>query len=74
MAFAWIEPAADAEVVTVRHPGFLEVYEVAADLPVRVATTMDLVLEESRGSFDVSEHDGRGTLLRTYAVEARAAG
>jgi hypothetical protein len=74
VAFAWIEPSADARFVAVRQPGYVEVYEVAAHLPVRVTTTTDLAVEESSASFEISEHDARGALLRTYTLSARVAG
>jgi hypothetical protein len=72
-AFAWVDPDADARFVAVRQPGFVEVYEVAADLPVRV-TTRKLDLEESGATFEISEHDERGALLRAYTLRARVAG
>ena len=74
VAFAWIEPGADARFVAVRQSGYVEVYEVAAHLPIRVTTTTDLAVEESSASFEISEHDARGVLLRTYILRARVAG
>jgi hypothetical protein len=74
VAFAWVEPVPDAQFVAVRHRGFVEVYEAAAGLPVRVTTTTDVDLEESSATFEISEHDARGALLRSYRLTARVAG
>lgn len=74
VAFVWIEPAERTRYVAVRQRGFVEVYEVAADLPVRVATRTEVAADESAASLDVSEHDLRGAVLRKYRVEARVAG
>jgi hypothetical protein len=75
VAFAWVEPAADTAFVAVRQPGFVEVYEVAARLPVRVVTTgSSITVEESTASFEISEHDRRGALVRAYTLDARVAG
>jgi hypothetical protein len=74
VAFAWIEPSRDASFVAVRQRGYVEVYPVAGRLPVRVATTSGISLAESRATFEVSEHDATGALLRRSSVEARVAG
>lgn len=74
VAFAWIEPAAETRFVAVRQRGFVEVYESAAGLPVRVTTTKDIDLEESSAAFEISEHDDRGAFVRSYTLMARVAG
>jgi hypothetical protein len=74
VAFAWIEPAARTRFVAVRQHGFVEVYEAAAGLPVRVTTTEGIDLEESSAAFEISEHDARGSRLRSYTLTARVAG
>jgi hypothetical protein len=74
MGFVWVQPASVARYVAVRQPGFVEVYGVAAGLPVRVATTTGVEIEGSRASFDLSEHTADGTLLRRYRLEAAVAG
>lgn len=74
MGFAWVEPTRGARYVVVEQPGYAEVYEIAAELPVRVATTAGVQVEGSRASFDISEHDARGRLLRRYRLEAVPAG
>jgi hypothetical protein len=62
VAFAWIEPAAGTR------------FEAAAGLPVRITTTKDIDLEESSAAFEISEHDARGSQLRSYTLMARVAG
>ena len=74
MGFVWVEPRPDARFVVVAQPGYVEVYEVAGGLPVRIATTSDVDVERSRASFRVSEHDERGRLLRRYVLDAYVAG
>ncbi len=58
--------------LAVRQPGYIEVYEVAGGLPVRVATVSEV--EGSRATFDLSEHDAEGQLLRRDRVEMAVAG
>ncbi len=74
MGFVWIEPGAKTRYVAVAQDTFSEVYEVAGDLPIRVATTSDVEIEGSRAAFDISEHDARGMLLRRYRLESAVAG
>lgn len=74
MGFVWVQPEIATRYVAVRQPGYVEVYEVAAGLPVRVATTSGVESEGSRASFELSEHDGEGRLIREYRLEAVVAG
>jgi hypothetical protein len=74
VAFAWVVPRRAARYVAVGQPGFVEVYRVAAGLPVRVATTSGIDEEGSRAAFSVTEHDRRGRLLRAYTLDAQVAG
>ena len=74
VAFAWVEPGRTAQFVAVGQPGFTEVYRVASGLPVRVTTTSGIDQEGSRASFRITEHDGDGSLLRAYTLDARVAG
>jgi hypothetical protein len=74
LAFAWMEARDDARYVAVRQPEYTEVYPVQGPAPVRIATTAGVDLEGSRTSFEISEHDARGQLLRAYELEASVAG
>ena len=60
--------------MSVEQPGYVEVYEVAGDLPVRVATIDGVVYERFAATFDVLEHAADGRLLREYRLEAAVAG
>jgi hypothetical protein len=74
MGFVWIEPEPSAMYLVVEQPGYAEVYAVAGELPVRVATTSGVEIEGSRASFDLREHAPDGRLLRAYRLEAAVAG
>lgn len=74
IGFAWVEPANGVRYVVVEQQGFVEVYEVAGKLPVRIASTRDVSIERSRATFEVSEHDRRGRLRREYRLDAAVAG
>lgn len=70
----WIEPHPTTRYVAVEQSGYTEVYAVTGGLPVRVATTVGVDLERSRADVAVSEHDARGTLVRSYQLHAEVAG
>lgn len=74
VAFVWVEPTRRARYVVVRQQGFAEVYETTGRLPVRLATTEGVDVEEALATVDLSEHSGRGELIRRYMLEARVAG
>jgi hypothetical protein len=74
VAFAWVEPGPRTRYVTIRRHRFIEVYPLIAGLPVRVAATSGIDLDTSSASFDVSEHDTTGQLLRSYTLRTRVAG
>jgi hypothetical protein len=74
MGFAWIQPAAGVRYVALIEPDYTEVYPVAGSLPIRVATASGAEIEGSRATFEISEHDASGRLLRKYRLEAAVAG
>jgi hypothetical protein len=74
VAFAWIQPRSRTRYVVVHHRGFAEVYEAAAGLPVRVASSDGIDLARSSAAFEISEHDANGRLISRYELDARAAG
>ncbi len=73
-AFAWVEPGRGARYVVVAQPGYAEMYPVVRGLPVRVATASGIESDPIAASFDVSEHDAMGRLLRAYELVARPSG
>jgi hypothetical protein len=74
MGFVWISPAPATRYVAVRQPGYSEIYEVRSRLPVRIATTTGVDVDAARATFDVSEHDARGSLVRRYTLDSVVAG
>ena len=74
VAFVWADPGPRTRYVALDRDGFVEVYPVVAGLPVRVAATSDIDLDSSSASFEVSEHDAKGRMLRSYTLRARVAG
>ena len=74
LGFVWVEPGPRSTYVAVRHPAFVEVYEVVGALPVRIATSAGVDVERSAATLAVAEHDAEGTLLRRYTVRAAVAG
>jgi hypothetical protein len=73
LGFAWVEPSPRTSYVALERNAYVEVYETAGRLPVRV-TTNEVEIEQSRATFRVSEHGADGSLLRRYRLEARVAG
>lgn len=74
VGFAWVQPDPKARYVVVEQPGYAEVYETAGGLPVRIATTSGVIVEDSGARFEISEHNAAGGLIREYELEARVAG
>jgi hypothetical protein len=72
--FVWIEPRSDARWIGVDQGSFTEIYVVAGDLPVRIASTRDVELAGSRASFDVTQYSAEGRELGKTRVEAAVAG
>lgn len=71
-AFAWINTLARARWVVVDQPGYREVYAVAGNLPVRIATVSGI---GQRGvtTFRVAQYDAKGVLLVRKEVVAAVA-
>jgi hypothetical protein len=74
VGFVWVEPGAGTQFVAVEQPNYVEVYEIAAGLPVRIATVSGVDIETSSATFSISEHDAEGKRLREYELEAFVAG
>jgi hypothetical protein len=74
LAFAWYEPSRRTAYVAVRQPGYTEVYRVAGRVPVRISSPTRISTADAIATFDVSEHDATGALVRTSTVSARVAG
>jgi hypothetical protein len=74
VGFVWVDPGEGTHYVAVEQPGYTEVYEVADDLPVRIATVNGVDVETSSAKFEYSEHDADGNRLREETLEAFVAG
>ena len=68
-----MEARDDARYVAVRQPDTPRCTRCGSR-PGAIASTTGVDLESSRATFEISEHDARGQLLRAYELEARVAG
>jgi len=74
LAYAFVEPVAGAHWIGVTRDDYVELYEVLADLPVRIATTAGARVKEARARFEIEEYDAAGRLLTQEVLEAAVAG
>jgi hypothetical protein len=73
IGFGWMEPAPATRWLVARTARSSEVYEVAAGLPVRLATT-DVDIQSSSAGFDMTEYDADGKEVRSGRLDASVAG
>jgi hypothetical protein len=74
LAYAFVEPVAGARWIGVRHDGYVELYEVLGDLPVRFVTTTGIDLANARATFELTQYDSEGRELTHGEMEASVAG
>jgi hypothetical protein len=74
LAYAFVDPVSGARWVGVRQAGYVELYEVLAGLPVRVASTRRVDAEAARASFELTQYDASGRELVAGTLEAAVAG
>jgi hypothetical protein len=74
LAYAFVEPVGAARWVGVRQKGYVEVYEVLAGLPVRIASAHDVSADGARAAFEISQYDVDGRELLRGDLEAGVAG
>lgn len=74
LAYAFVDPVAGARWIGVRQDGYVELYEVLGDLPVRVASTRGIDAPNARATFEISEYDPLGNELVHGEMEAAVAG
>jgi hypothetical protein len=67
-------PVAGARWIGVRQDGYVEVNEVLGALPVRVATTRGIDLDDARATFELTQYDASGRELVHGEMEAAVAG
>jgi hypothetical protein len=74
LAYAFVEPVERAHWIGVRRDGYVELHEVLARLPVRIATSEGISREQARARFEVEQFDAAGRLLARGVLEAAVAG
>ena len=74
LAYAWVVPVAGSRWIGVDQGSYTELYEVAANLPVRIASTRGVDRAPSRGTFDVTQYTAAGKELVRGKLEAAVAG
>jgi hypothetical protein len=74
LAYVFVEPVAAARWIGVHEDGYIELYEVLGDLPVRVATTRGIDTGDARATFDISQYAAGGRELVSGEMEAAVAG
>jgi hypothetical protein len=74
VAFIWVTPRPAAHWIGVLQARRVELYRVAAGLPVRVASDRHVRISGSSATFFVREYDARGRLLARRTIVARVAG
>jgi hypothetical protein len=74
LAYVFVEPVQRARWVGVAHGGYVELYEVVAGLPVRVAGDRGIDLENARAIFELRQYDAAGRELVQEELEAAVAG
>jgi len=74
LAYAWVVPAAGSHWIGVDQGSYTEVYEVAAGLPVRVATRSRIDTGAAKATFELTQSGIRGNDLLRGKLEAAVAG
>jgi hypothetical protein len=74
LAYAFVDPVSSARWVGVHQGDYVELYEVLAGLPVRIASTRGVDAEAARASFEVTQYDAGGRELVAGTLEAAVAG
>ena len=74
LAYAWVEPVAGSHWIGVDQGSYTEVYEIAAALPVRVATRRSIDPDAARATFEVTQYGLHGRELLRTKLEAAVAG
>jgi hypothetical protein len=74
LAYAFVDPVKNAHWVGVQQDGYVELYELLAGLPVRVATSRGIDLESARAAFEIRQYDSAGRELVRETLEATVAG
>lgn len=74
IGYAFAEPVRAARWIGVVQRRYIELYEVLAGLPVRIASRRGVEPAEARATFDVRQYDAHGRELIRAELEAKVAG
>jgi hypothetical protein len=74
LAYVFVEPVPAARWIGVREAGYVELYQVLAGLPVRVAGARAVDPENARATLEITQYDADGTPLVRGKLEAVVAG
>ena len=74
LAYVWVEPVAGSHWIGVDQGSYTEVYEIAAGLPVRIATRRGIDAEEATATFEVTQYGIHGEELLRSSLDAAVAG
>jgi hypothetical protein len=74
VAFIWVTPRPAARWVGVLQRRRVELYRVAARLPVRVASDGHVRIAGSSATFFVRQYDARGRIVASQTIVAHVAG
>jgi hypothetical protein len=74
LAYAFVDPLPGARWIGVRDEGYVELYEVLGGLPVRVAATRGVDLQDAAATFQLTQYDADGRELARGEMEAAVAG
>jgi hypothetical protein len=74
LAYAFVEAVRGARWIGVQEDGYVELFEVVAGLPVRIAGTRGIDVENARVTFEVAQFGAEGQELVHGALEAAVAG
>jgi len=74
LAYAWVVPVAGSHWIGVDQGSYTELYEVAAGLPVRVATRHAIDADAAKATFALTQNGIRGNQLLRGKLEAAVAG
>ena len=74
LAYAFVDPVAGARWIGVLQEGYVELYEVLAGLPVRVASTRAVDLGNASATLEITQYDADGRELVRGKMEAAVSG
>jgi hypothetical protein len=74
LAYVFVDPVPGARWVGVQQRDYVELYEVLGGLPVRLATTSGIDVEQALARVEIAQYDAEGRELVRGQLEAAVAG